>query len=1013
MSKYLFIALIGVTISFGSLLVRAAEEPSRVQMLFAVEPQALRSALNEWAEQAGLSVVLPAGQAEAMGTTPRVAGTLRAEQALRMLLAGSGLTYSFVDARTVAIRREGEARAKRIAWASGETFQATDFERESVVRLAASSSDQPHGKRDAPQEEKERAPATVELEEVVVTGSRLRAVEGVQPVNIYTRERIAQSGQSTVADFLNTLPQVSTVFDSSGLQGGVGTGVKLHGLPLGTTLVLIDGRRVAVQGGVSAEYNFFDLGNIPLGAVERVDVVPVGSSAVYGSDGIAGVINIILRKDFSGFEGSVKYGKASGTDSSTASLAWGAKWGTGSYSIVGNYLTTSQLLGSQRDLTSNADYTALGGQDTRYDFANPGNIFSIDGSNLPGTNAPYAAVPAGFTGPPSQSAFAATAGNLNRFSLYSTKGLIPRALRGSLLLSADQDLTPSMQLFGQLLFSDSRTSQSANPVLLFGFPGYQQFTVAAANPFNPFGETVGVAYSFPDIAEILDAATTFVQPTAGLRGTFANSWRWDFSASWSNQTDRYVDRNRPDYGAIQDALNSPDAASALNPFVAGPPGSSELVQSLLYERSRRFRATRAVANSFVSGPLIPLPVGDVEVVLGAEYLRDQLTSSQNDPTNPAAGNSYGTDLPTLERNSSAVFAEAEVPLLPKRPDGRELLAANVAARYDHYSDVGSKTTPQFGIRWRPFDVLAVRGTWGKAFKAPSLNQLHIAQNTYTDATLVDPVTNQPIAPTVTTGGNPNLKPELGESSSIGFTYGSREIPGLALGVSQWHIKVSNSIQTLPVQTIIDYEGLFPGAVTRASSCTDGPPCPITAVEAGAVNFGDIDAAGIDYDASYVQSSEFGEWRVLVNVAQMYRFTAAFLPGLPSTDRAGIANEDQNWAPRWKGTVILGWSAGPLTTGVTSRYTGKYRDYEPLVDGTYQTLGNFWLFDINARLDIAQAFPTTNETWLKTAYVELGGINVFDKKPQFSTNFFNLGLGYDPQQADIRGRFLSVQFGVRL
>jgi hypothetical protein len=278
---------------------------------------------------------------------------------------------------------------------------------------------------------------------------------------------------------------------------------------------------------------------------------------------------------------------------------------------------------------------------------------------------------------------------------------------------------------------------------------------------------------------------------------------------------------------------------------------------------------------------------------------------------------------------------------------------------------------------------------------------------------MDPTTNQQVVVPVTTGGNPKLKSELGKSSSFGVVYESAMIRGLELGISQWHIEETDSIQNLAPQTILNYAGLFPGAVTRAPSCASGPPCPITNLQAGSTNFGDIDVRGIDYDASYALPSTWGVWRVSVNAAQIYRYTASFQPGLPATNRLSVANDsDQDWAPRWKGTVALGWSGGPFAAGVTGRYTGKYRDYEPLADGLFQTLGNFWLFDFNAHLDIGKAF-NQNGTWLRNAFVDIGGVNVFNRPPQYSTFYFGTGPGYDALQADIRGRFLYAQFGLKL
>ncbi len=210
----------------------------------------------------------------------------------------------------------------------------------------------------------EQAP---EAEQITVTGSRLpqASEQGPQEVQIYTEEDIRRSGQTIVSDFLNTLPAVSLIVDPGGLQtDNAVTSVRLHGLPLGTTLILIDGKRMETTsaGGFN---DVFDLNTVPLAAVERIEVLPQGSSAVYGSDAIAGVVNIILKKDFQGFIGTAKFGAADHTSEFDTSLAWGGRWSHGTYSILGSFLAQSELLGANRPLTADANYTRFGATDCR------------------------------------------------------------------------------------------------------------------------------------------------------------------------------------------------------------------------------------------------------------------------------------------------------------------------------------------------------------------------------------------------------------------------------------------------------------------------------------------------------------------------------------------------------------------------------------------------------------------------------------------------------------------------
>jgi hypothetical protein len=233
-------------------------------------------------------------------------------------------------------------------------------------------------------------------------------------------------------------------------------------------------------------------------------------------------------------------------------------------------------------------------------------------------------------------------------------------------------------------------------------------------------------------------------------------------------------------------------------------------------------------------------------------------------------------------------------------------------------------------------------------------------------------------------------------------YSSEVIQGLAISVTHWRISESNSIQRLFAQIIVNNENLFPGAVTRENCGV--PPCPISQVNSTYVNFGNIDVSGLDYQLTYRGFTSLGEFVPSIQATQTYRYKAAFLPGTSPVDRTSIANDDGNWAPRWRATAALGWSLGSYSATFDGRYVGRYQDY----DSTNHVIGNFWICDANFRFRIGQAIAPNN-AWIKGTYVEVGGVNIFNTLPQFSNYFFDT-TGYDAAQADIRGRFLYVKFG---
>ena len=416
----------------------------------------------------------------------------------------------------------------------------------------------------------------------------------------------------------------------------------------------------------------------------------------------------------------------------------------------------------------------------------------------------------------------------------------------------------------------------------------------------------------------------------------------------------------------------------------------------------RYSSQTLAADGLIRGPLVPLPAGAVDVVFGGEYYRDKLYSDQvNSPFYPPNFQQ------TLRRTSYAAFAEARVPILanPVAQDGGAKLEATLAGRYDHYSDFGSKTTPQIGAVWRPFDGLLLRATYGRAFKAPSLYSLHGPSITSVDQ-VADPLLgNQAEFVTVNSGSNPHLQPETGQTRTIGFVYSGNAVPNLRLSITHWSIDESQSIQALTDQAIVNFEQLFPGDVIRSPTCSGGPPCPITQINATSVNFGHIQVAGLDYAIAYKVQTAYGEFVPTLSATQTYHYVTSIVPGSPPQDRAGIANDDGNFAPRWKGTLALGWKLGPFAASVVGRYVGHYQDY----DSTNQ-IGNFWLCDANIRYAVGRVFAPSDK-WLRDAYVELGGINILNTLPQYSNYSFGIA-GYDPAEADLRGRFLYAQAGIK-
>jgi iron complex outermembrane receptor protein len=1014
------LTIVALTCLISASALALADEPRRVN----VPAGNLIEGLESLAKQCGVDVIYPSNELKGLKTRG-VSGTLEPKEAFRKLIEGTPLILKEQGNALLISLPSASTRSQ-----SSNPSDTADSSEQSQERKSKSSGnfllaqvDQGQTSSpstvEKPHEQASERKKTEQLQEVIVTGSRIPTVAGneVQPVLSYTRDDIENSGQTTIGDFLNTLPDVSNLTNSQAELNlpGMQT-VQLHGLPVGTTLTLLDGRRLETnfQG-------FFDLSSIPLAAIERIEILPVGASAIYGADGLGGAVNTILRKNFDGFELNARLDHASDVNDPGADLAWGKSWDRGSLSLIGTYQKTDELVGGQREPTSSGSallaslppsVAALIGQNA----CQPGNVYSIDGANLPGLSSPYAAIPAGITGKPTIGQFAGTAGTQNFCSGLLFNDITPQSQREGALLSANYNLTNSVNLFTEVLFSHRNLQYQVGPQV----SAYQYFdgTLAANNPYNPFGEDVDVSFVYPGALYHQVQSASFIRPMVGIEGSLPSDWHYDVTA-YLSRDQLHQEELIPDYQSISNTLASSNPATALNPFTSGPPGTPQLLSSLvnpavdnfLYQLNDRILD----AQGTLRGPILEMPSGTLQGVIGSEYSQERQGTTQI----------YGlggppTDL-YLGRNSYAVFGEARIPLLggDAPAQGRERLALTLAGRYDHSDDYGGKATWQSGLLWRATESLAFRGGYGLSYQAPQLFQIGGPQTiTVAPLELPDPFRgNQLVTYPVTNvyGSNPNLKPETGDSLTLGLQYGGASPAGLHASLTWYELRISNFIGAQSQESLLTYPNLFPGAVTRA------PPTPqdqqlgylglITEVKDDNYNFGDIRVAGVDANIRYAIETRAGRFTPSVAIANIYKWQSAILAGAPEIDAVSQATSSVfgggvGWSPRWKGTAALAWSLEPLSMSLSGRYIGRYLDYQVFVPNTNET-GDTWIYDFSARYELSKS--SAANTWLANAYVSFGAVNLFNKVPPFSYTSYL----YDFMEYDDRGRYMYLNVGLRL
>jgi iron complex outermembrane receptor protein len=1013
---------IGLILSVLILCSAAAAARAQAISAFNLPAQPLAESLKAIGSQTNTNVLVAPELVDGR-QAPALKATLNVDEALSRILAGTGINHKFLNEKTIVLASADPPKTVSSIAGAGDSAdttagdQAKEAQNKSFwdrFRLAQVDQGQSSGPSTVEKQDDQAAKKKPVLEEVIVTGSRIPLLAGqrsVQPVRSYTRDVIESSGQSTMGEFLNTLPDVS-IFSQSSLQlgfAGVQT-VQLHGLPVGTTLTLLDGRRLE-----TSQLGLFDLSNIPVSAVERVEMLPVGASAVYGADALAGAVNFILRKDFSGLEVNATLDHAADVNDPAFNIAWGRIWERGSVSLIASYEARGELLGTQREPTSLTQFPINVPASTVLALASdtcaPGNVYSVDGSNLPGLSSPQAGIPTGISGRPTIGQFAATAGKLNVCNSARYLDITPRSQREGALLSAHYQFSESTDFFTEILLSHRHLqAQTAPQITAYSF---LDGTVSANNPYNPFGQDVNVSFVYPGAGQQELQSTDLIRPMIGVRGSLFSDWHYEATATVSR--DRLHDASLyTDTSLIAAALASSDPATALNPFASGAPGPPLLLSSLTnpaVDSTDSFREDQLVSGqAILSGPIFQLPAGAVRAVLGSEYSREKQDTTF-----------LGIPLYRLQRKAYAAFSEARIPVLAAGDQSprSERLTLTVAGRYDHSSDYGGKATWQGGLLWRATETLSLTGSYGQSYRAPRLDEISGPQTIIVGSLGVsDPFRGGELASypsTLEFGPNFNLKPETGDSSTLGLQYSSEAANGLHASLTWYDLNISNYIGSPQPQVIVDNPSLFPGAVVRA------PPTPqdqqqgflgvITQFNSLYYNFGDLRVKGFDADVTYAIDTRIGQFTPSLAIANIYRWTSSLTPSAASIDGVSKATfsgfTNVGWAPRWKGTAALSWKRGPLSANVAGRYVGRYLDYQELVPNTHEA-GDTWIFDTSVRFEMGRALAARNP-WLAHAYVALAAVNVFNKTPPFAFT----SAWYDYSEYDIRGRFLHLSVGVRL
>lgn len=879
-----------------------------------------------------------------------------------------------------------------------------------------------------------------QLERITITGTNIRRTdtETVTPVQIITREDIERTGKPTVAEVLRTIPtntggSYNESFANSFAPGA--SGISLRGLGQKATLVLINGRRTAGYGfAQNLQDTFVDLNSIPTVAVERIEILKDGASAIYGSDAIAGVVNIILRRDFKGVAAGAELGFFEGKQDYRANVSAGfGDLGANKFNVFGvlDFYKRDELLFSDTEFMKTRDFRGRdGGRNfqsltaggTWTGVPGTGNAFErraiAECAQLGGRVLNFQqAVDAGLISGPAALAAPGTGFNLPNNTWCATDfnsvlTALPGTQRIGFLGRGTMELASGTELFAELGLSRIETEQTFTPPFFAGTTGLTQtpqglrpFTYninfapgVAGNPLAGNARFSGNLFALGTRDNEITSDTMRLLAGAKYR---ALGWDLDSAVGYSENEVESQNLRRITLNGTSAIFNVPpnpqppvplSTASACN--LNAPSTTLAACSASLVNFPRKSTSKLEFVDTKGSTELGELPGGPIGAALGVEY-RHESIADRPDPL-AKSGQILGQGITETDgsRHQFAMFGELALPLL-------RTVEAQLALRNDRYSDFGTALTPKVGLKIKPSPEFLLRANWGRGFRAPTLPEISPSVATFF-IQVNDPVTNtQPQASGIF-AGNPGLQPEKSRSATVGFVY--EPSADFNISVDWYEINWSSIVGSDSFQGIVNADAASRNPVT----CAGGDPrvirdpvtCTIVTILNNYRNLSDVLTSGFDVDMRYSLRTTVGRFTTRLLTSYVHKFEEE------GVNYAG-ANGGSNTYPRLKGNLSLNWEQGPWNvTGAVNYVHGYRQDLLPasfftpqnprFQTGTYPTkVPSYTTLDLRAQYKLNPRLTISGAV-----------LNVTDELPPYDPGFSSAYL-YDFTQYDVRGRQFRV------
>lgn len=961
----------------------AASIASQEKYTISLNQQPLNSALIELGRQGNTSIIFSAAELSGLPASA-VHGEMTVFNALELLLASSDLMAKKINHSVVAI----------------------------VTRVP---------------EEGVGVPSRMEEVTIVgrkITGSRLGAVgfQSAAPVDVVMPEDLEVSGAYDVGDFLKSVPAVSGNSSSTAVSnGGNGTStVTLRGLPANNTLVLMNGRRLASNGIYGSEA---DLNSIPSAAVERIEILKGGASAIYGSDAIAGVVNVILKDSFEGVRLEQYAGLSNQSDVQTtvSEVLMGKQVGEASLFLSFEHFEQEGLFSADRALSASSDNRDRGGTDLR-SSATPlsrvtlsdGQVYILDadsGPDVDGTD-------------PAQ--FRLTT-NEDLYDYRESTSSISPSRRNALYLSAlwRPSEAWSVKADGSYVDTYATISYAPTPLSTNTYSSLASLSanntnreasgliVSADNIYNPFRENI---YDIRRrIVELGSRKQTNGAEIIRLNLGFdfeGKDSRWHVDALWNES---HADESLTgvlDFANTAQALGSEssclglgvDGCVPLNLF--GPVGSitQEQLDYIRTDASVRGSSSLFAVSGGFEMRVAQLPAGDVRMVGGFDIREESIASSASENNDNLIG---GVLVAASEgrRHVREVYAEIRLPIASQLL-GVKSFDVELAFRHSNYSDFGEAFTPKVSLLYRPTDNVLLRSTFSQGFRAPSLGELHRGEQT-SFVFLSDPCAlNQSVESLLgcdqqsdsiqnqfltTFAGEPDLKPEESDSYTVGAVW-SNHADDWHMSLDYFHINQRNVVGA-NAQYILDQNassGLFSEFVRRDENGS------VQRLYAPFINIGLREVSGVDASIRWFKKTKAqGKFTYSLNASYLQRFIDQISPDSPMSDVSGTfvdaASEGNGALPRWKVNSSLLWQKSGLQLSYSVNYISSMTEVLRGTDTT-RKISSWFNHDAYASYQFGH-----ND--LNLAF---GINNIWDKEPPLIAS--SLNDSYDARTYDLIGRF---------